>query len=82
MTPYNHALTIGVGTRYDINTRFIADREAIRRRKEQLIDKYIQNENKNCNKEVNKYKEPYKGPYEITKVWKNGPYVWAPCKSA
>ena len=31
-----------------LNTPFVADMEAIRRRKKELIDKNIQNKNKNC----------------------------------
>ena len=69
-----------------LNTPFIADWEAIRRRKQELIDKNNKNENAKRipytyrvrqqvlvrNKRANKYETPYIGPYPITKVWTNG----------
>ena len=69
-----------------LNTPFIADWEAIRKRKQELIDKNNKNENKKRtphnyrvrekvlmrNKRANKYETPYLGPYPITKVWTNG----------
>ena len=69
-----------------LNTPFISDLEAIRRPKQDLIDKRNQNENDNskphsyrlCDKvlvrykKVNKCDDPYNSPYPITKVWKNG----------
>ena len=68
-----------------LNTPFIAHWEAIRLRKQKIIDKNNQLENKNrkphtyiirdkvlaCNKKANKYEEPCLGPYPITQVWKN-----------
>ena len=68
-----------------LNTHSMAEWEAIRRRKQQLIDKNNQNENKNCkphiyeihgkvlvrNKNTNKDEEPHKRPYQITNVWIN-----------
>ena len=69
-----------------INTPFIADWEAIKQRKQQIIDKNNKMENSKRkehiyrvwdqvlfkNKWAQKYKRPYKGPYTITKVWENG----------
>ena len=69
-----------------LNAPLITYSEAIRRRKQQLIDKNNQNENKkfqtsylyntwestSAQKKPNKYEEPYKGPYPITNVWTNG----------
>ena len=69
-----------------INTPFIADWEAIRCRKQQIIDKNNKMENSKRkenvyqirdqvlfkNKRARKYERPYKGPYTITKVWENG----------
>ena len=72
-----------------LNIPFIAIRVAIRRRKQQLIEKNNQLENKNFqlhkyrvrekvivrDKTVNKYEEPHKGPYPITKVCTNGKFT-------
>ena len=72
-----------------LNIRFIEIWGAIRRRKQQLIEKNNQLENKNFqlhtyrvqekllvrDKTVNKYEEPYKGPYPITKVCTNGNFT-------
>ena len=72
-----------------LNIPFIKIWGAIRRCKQQLIEKNNQLENINCqlytyivrekvlvgNKTVNKYEEPYKGPYPITKVCPNGNWI-------
>ena len=72
-----------------LNIPFIAIWGAIRRRKQQLIKKNNQIENKNCqlhtcrvrkkvlvhDKTVNKYEEPYKGTYTITNVCTNGNFT-------
>ena len=69
-----------------LNTPFIADWEAIRLRKQKIIDKNNKMENSKRkehvysvrdqvlfrNKRARKYERPYKGPYTITKVWENG----------
>ena len=69
-----------------LNTTLTADWEAIRLRKQKIIDKSNQIENKNRkphiyiirdkllvrNKKENKYEEPYVGHYPITQVWTNG----------
>ena len=69
-----------------LNTSFIADWEAIRLRKQKIIDNKNQIENKNRklhiyrirdnvlvrNKNENNHEEPYIGPYPITRVWTNG----------
>ena len=68
-----------------LNIPFIAIWGAIRRHKQQQIEKNNQLENKNFqlhtyrvrekvlvrNKTANKYEEPYKGPYPINKVCTN-----------
>ena len=68
-----------------LNTPFIAEWEAIRLRKQKIIDKNIQLENKNRKphtyrmrdkvlvhtKKTNNYEEPYLGPYPITQLWTN-----------
>ena len=69
-----------------LNNPLIAHWEAIRLRKQNIIDKNNQLQNKNrkphtyiiqdkvlvCNKKENKYEEPCVGPYPITQVWNNG----------
>ena len=69
-----------------LNTPFIAHWGAIMLRKQKIIDKNNQIENKNRkphtykirdkvlvgNKNSNKYEEPNVGPYPITPVWTNG----------
>ena len=68
-----------------LNTPFIAYQGDIRLRKQKIIDKDTQIENKNCkphiyiirdkllvrNKKENKDEEPYVGPYLINQVWTN-----------
>ena len=67
-----------------LNAPYIEDWESTTRRKQQLTDKNINNENKTrkrysykthkkvivLNKKNNKYQEPYKGPHQKTKLWK------------
>ena len=83
-----------LGLRRDmiLNTPFIAEWEAIRQRKKELIDKNNQIENKNSkphtyriqdkvllrNKKTNKYEDTYIGPYPINQVWTNGNFtmIW------
>ena len=67
------------------NTQFIADWEAIRLRKQKIIDKNNQHEKKFkphtyriqdkvlvLTKKANNYEEPYVGPYLITQLWTHG----------
>ena len=69
-----------------LNTPFRENWGAIRLRKNKIIDKINQLENKDCkphiyiirnkllvqNKNSKKYEEPYVGPYSMTEVWTNG----------
>ena len=77
-----------------INTPFIAEWEAIKQRKHQIIDKNNKMENSKRkehvyrvwdqvllkNKRARKYKHLFKGLYAITKIWENGAVTL--CKGA